>query len=610
MRWLLLLLGTSAVAGTLLVVWLRRGPVESPSSDSAFPPPPYSTSRYLNTRPEARYIGADACAKCHPRHHQSYLLTPHSKALSDLDPKAEPPDGSFTHQRSGFTYRVYRRDNQLRHEEVLRSAEGHELARLDLPVRYLIGSGHFTRSYLVEVDGFLHESPITWYPAKQKWDVSPGYDVPVHWSFERPIALGCLTCHAGRVERDGNAVNRLVLHEKAIGCENCHGPGSLHQDRHRDSKRRTGEDDLTIVNPGKLSRPLQEAICAVCHLSGPATVLLRGRQVNDYRPGTPLTDYRVDYRFDSDSEKMTVVGHVEQLRQSRCYQQSPDLTCVTCHDPHRRAAPKDPVAFYREKCLSCHTTRPCRLDQAQRLEKDATDNCAACHMPRGDTEIPHVAFTHHRIGRHSPAPVAGHQRIAELVPMDDVSHLPALERQRNLGLAYAEVARNERYHALAGAYRERARSLLETVRGAGLREGVTAQALALLYHNTDSLRASAYAREALEATDLPVDERAVALQILAYAELKDENHRAAGSLLEELVTVRHFADDWRRLGVSHLKQNQPRLALPALQKALAIRPSRYQVHAALAEAYQQLGEGRRASEHRELARALFAHKPK
>ena len=160
---------------------------------------------------------------------------------------------------------------------------------------------------------------------------------------------------------------------------------------------------MTIVNPGKLSRPLVEAVCGACHLSGPATVALRGRRADEYRPGRPLTDYRVDYRFAGGTELMTVAGHIGQLRQSACYQKSADLTCLTCHDPHAAEKPNDPTAYYRQKCLGCHSAQACGLDEARRRAKDPADNCLACHMPRGDTEIPHLAFTNHRIARRPAA---------------------------------------------------------------------------------------------------------------------------------------------------------------------------------------------------------------
>src|SRR5436309_2948910 len=104
--WLLFM---GAAAGVGFLVWLNHRPDQPPP---ALPPqasrpgpirppeqqPPPSESRYRNAGPEARYVGIDACAECHRGNHISYLLTAHSRALSDLDPHAEPPDGSFFHQ--------------------------------------------------------------------------------------------------------------------------------------------------------------------------------------------------------------------------------------------------------------------------------------------------------------------------------------------------------------------------------------------------------------------------------------------------------------------------------------------------------------------------------
>lgn len=616
-RWLLCLLGVSVLAGAGFLVWHNRAWIFS--LDPAFPEPPYSETRFLNTGPDAHFIGIAACAECHPRNHKSYLLTAHSQALSDLDPNAEPPDGSFDHPTSGRSYRVYRQGKEMRHQETVRTPEGNLIAHVDVPIRYLIGSGHFTRSYLVEVDGFLHESPITWYTSRKQWGMSPGYDAAQHWGFERPIEAGCLVCHAGRAEPIDGTVHRLALHEKAIGCENCHGPGSVHQQARRASKLAPGEEDLTIVNPGKLSRPLQEAVCAQCHLNGPAIVHLRGRRLADFRPGRPLTDYRIDYRFDADSDQMTVVGHVEQLRRSACYTKSNDLTCVTCHDPHAAAKPKDPVAFYRQKCLTCHTNSPvargegasskgCALPRADRLKKDAADSCVACHMPRGDTDIPHVAFTHHRIGKHLGRKPAGPGPTPRLEPTEDVANLPPLDRQRNLGLAYLKALQNPDYAAHAEAFRERARDLLETVRGAGLLEGETAAALAEIYWQKDPPRCLTFARKAIEAKTLPAEIRARTLLFLAAGEMQERNFQAAAVALEELVRLRRQVEDWRLLGQCYHELDQPAKAISALDNALAIRPYRPSVHAGLADVFRRTGDFQRANEHQHKAQWLMVNR--
>src|SRR5262249_7133305 len=157
---------------------------------------------------------------------------------------------------------------------------------------------------------------------------------------------------------------------------------------------------------------------------------------------------------------MTVVGHVEQLRQSKCYQKSESLSCITCHDPHAKSKPADSVAFHKQKCLDCHASQPCSLPAEERLKQNPADNCAACHMPRGKTDVQHVAFTHHRIGRHTkqpePAPVS--DATTELVVFDDNPRLTEPDRQRNLGLAYKELARGATSERDAGEYRDRART--------------------------------------------------------------------------------------------------------------------------------------------------------
>ena len=50
-------------------------------------------------------------------------------------------------------------------------------------------------AYLIERDGFLFQSPITWYSRERRWDLSPGYEKSnVH--FDRPI--GPRACSATR----------------------------------------------------------------------------------------------------------------------------------------------------------------------------------------------------------------------------------------------------------------------------------------------------------------------------------------------------------------------------------------------------------------------------
>ena len=109
------------------------------------------------------------------------------------------------------------------------------------------------------------------------------------------------------------------------------------------------------------------------------------------------------------------------------------------------------AAFYRQRCLDCHgagkprTKRPrvkapeCSVPSEERAAKASGNNCLTCHMPRSDTDIPHLRFAHHRIGKHATT-AAAPERTPNLVPIGDVSHLAEIDQKRNLGLAYLEAA--------------------------------------------------------------------------------------------------------------------------------------------------------------------------
>ncbi|MGH7127508.1 MAG: multiheme c-type cytochrome, partial [Planctomycetaceae bacterium] len=448
--------------------------------------------RSVRAEPRIAYVGRRTCAECHPSQHETYLKTTHSRALDDVDPSAEPPDVEFVHEPSQRAYRVYRRDGELRHEERLAGDDGEGLRLADHPVKYVIGSGNHSRSYLVEADGFLVESPITWYARKDAWGMSPGYDRPQHAGFERPTDAGCLVCHVGRLENIGGSFHRIRIHEQAIGCENCHGPGAQHVALHRGgSESAATASQQFIVHPSRLSRDRTEAICAQCHLRGQATVYHAGYGVHSFQPGQLLAEVRTDYHLRESDGSMTVTGHVEQMRMSRCWQASDSLTCTTCHDPHSEPEPEERLAYFRQTCLECHAQDACGLHEAERLLQQPLDNCVACHMPQSPTDIPHFAFTHHRIGIHeSRESTQNGPSIGTLVPLSDVDGLSPAARQRGLGLAYLELSDHHAGSQEAfNEYRRRAGTLLESTLDRTPDDGQVLAALARLYWDRDPGRA-------------------------------------------------------------------------------------------------------------------------
>jgi predicted CXXCH cytochrome family protein len=524
-----------------------------------------------------------------------------------VDVAREPPDADLDHPPSKRRYQVRRRDGKMWHRELLLTEGTDEVLLSEFPVRHVVGSGRHARTYLVEVDGFTVESPVTWYPSRQAWGMSPGYDKPEQLGFVRAVGEGCLFCHAGRSEPVGQSLHRMRIDEEAIGCERCHGPGSLHVERHDRAgtgAKSTGTVDYTIVNPARLPRERAEAVCQQCHISPGTAVPARGRSLTDFRPGLRLQDFWHPYVPKGADQAMTVTGHVEQMHLSRCYQQSATLTCVTCHDPHDEPRPEQQAAHYRAVCQGCHKPDSCTVDARRRQKESPGNDCVHCHMPRSPTDIPHLAFTHHRIGLHDGPPQAPSEPAGgadRLRPFLDLSHLGEVDRKRSLGLALLAFSQGAKDAAALKACQEQALELLSQAREAGLREGAVDAALAQLCSDLGTGDAVAYAESALGYPDLAGQARCDALMIVAL----DQMHQrfAAGALepLRERTRLWRDAASWLYLATCQKMLGDERAREEALGRAVQINPRLVKAHAELAERCLRRGDVERARWHQRRA---------
>ncbi len=313
---------------------------------------------------EAHYTDTAQCAVCHAEIADAFATTGMGKSFS----RAQPIEGKLYHAASDRYYEIAG-GKMIRFQL---GPAGHQMNRIESTIDFAIGSGIHAKTFVHrKADGSLTEMPVSWYSEHGgTFAMSPGYDRPDHDDFRRPIPEDCLFCHNAYPRPDNP-------YPTGIDCQRCHGPGSDHNQ---------------MVNPAKLSRARQMDVCEQCHLepssSPPATVVRRPERAPfSYRPGEKLTDY-ADYFEAGIGDRFEVAHQGYRLRKSACFAKS-QMTCITCHDPHRTQT----VSHYIDVCRSCHAN-----------SHRANENCLTCHMwKRATDDVPHVTMTDHFIQRRKPA---------------------------------------------------------------------------------------------------------------------------------------------------------------------------------------------------------------
>jgi hypothetical protein len=342
----------------------------------------------------------------------------------------------FTHAATGFRYRVSQDAGGL-WMEFEKAADARLQGKKGLA--YFVGSGAVARSYLLVDDGFLFEAPVAYYSSGAKWELAPSYDKYAYPYLTRPIAPGCLSCHASFLNVVKGGQNRFgtpPFREGGVACERCHGPGEAHLEK---MKLGRPEGDAAIVNSAKLAPDRRDSVCAQCHLSGEVRVMHRGATWQSYRAGDRLADSVAVFVAAGGGARMRVTSHFENLAQSACKRGAGDrLWCGTCHDPHSVPKASSRAAWFRVRCLNCHAENGCKETSANRASK--SDDCIVCHMPKTPvTDAQHVVYTDHSIPRRPrAAPVGGDAALpppdAELVLFGGSA---ASERDRALAYAIA-----------------------------------------------------------------------------------------------------------------------------------------------------------------------------
>ncbi len=365
LKWILVLIGCAVVAGSVLAWdWFAVVPPEA----------------VVN----ASYVGRQTCAECHQVQHKLWLGSDHDRAMDLANDKtvlADFNDTSFTYH--GVTTRFFREGGKF-----MVNTEGADGKYHDYEIKYTFGVRPL-QQYMIEFpDGRVQVLRESWDVANKKWFYVTPPDVtderiepgdPLHWTgIAQNWNTTCADCHSTNVHKNYDPATdtyHTTFEEINVGCEECHGPGSVHVDLARKWSpfwdRRIGYGLPSLKSK---TLDVQLETCAKCHS--------RRYQVHEnFRPGQPLLDYYEPFLlsaglYEADGQILDEVYEYGSFTQSRMH--ANHVRCSDCHEPHSLK-----LKFTgNQLCSQCHI--PAKYDTPSHHHHPVDSpgaQCIECHMP-------------------------------------------------------------------------------------------------------------------------------------------------------------------------------------------------------------------------------------
>ena len=540
----------------------------------------YSTSAAVNSQPhpntvaparpkpaQSDYLDPAVCANCHAAIAKEYQATGMGRSFSQPDVEHAIEDftdnNTLYNQPSDMHYTMIKRDGKLFEQRYQTGLRGEQSNIVDEQVDYVIGSGNHAQTFLHrDALGRLIELPVSWYTeGSGYWAMSPGYDRRDQQDFKRAIPAGCMFCHNGYPQGNAAALDSNdpptfgKTLPQGIDCQRCHGPGRAHVTAVLSG---AGSDAIkhAIVNPARLSRDRQLEVCMQCHLETssshmPNQIRRFDKGTLSYRPGQPLGDYMLYFdqvSEDNNDDRFEIAHAAYRLRKSACFRNS-QMTCLTCHDPHKSYSAPGAMEHYVQVCQSCHQS------VAHTVSIPAESSCISCHMPKRRTDdAVHVIMTDHYIQRMK-------QDRDLLAPLSENSTI--LANPKGIALYYPPQLppspQTDLYLALAEA-----------------KDKSTAQSGVEHLENAIAKNAPAEPEFYYELGH-------------AYSDLG--NRAAAVRWYQEALRKKHdYSTASNELAVALLAENQAVRAEQILQQAIAATPSDVQLLTNLGNVYLRMGQ--------------------
>lgn len=346
------------------------------------------SDNYIDPR-GTNYAGSESCIQCHQVQYQTAFHSSHFKASSPAT--KENILGQFKNRTSTFVFdkatKLVIEDRNDSLYQVLyqngKEVEAH-------PFEVLFGTKHAQTSAYWK-NHYTYELPISYYKSLNNWATSPGYSA-TKANFERKIDKECYACHSSNIasryittSSDSITFANMEVEDfmnpktliYGIECERCHGPAKQHVQKHlKFPDLKTAQNITSFKN---LNRQQKLDACALCH-SGNDKIKLKSRF--EFRPGDNLSSYFRALPGAENNKHYDVHGNqLGLLAQSKCFQKSETMDCMTCHNPHGNAS--ENPASYSKICMTCHQGIQHSPATAKTTTKSIlANNCVECHMPK------------------------------------------------------------------------------------------------------------------------------------------------------------------------------------------------------------------------------------
>lgn len=295
----------------------------------------------------ASFAGTAACVGCHQEQAQFHAESAHTVTMREVTPEAMGPLYPKAGPIEDTDLEIFKTENGL-------SMGFRGKPEGAIPMQYALGSERFAFTFVNVEEKGLFELRHTYFPEIKKWLRTPGQqsigENMLGLRYNETIARHCLGCHSTALPEEKVTPDSRFL---GIGCESCHGPGKAHVEA-----ARAGSADLRMRRLTDLKPKEVMMICARCH-----------RSIADVLP---------------EQQDMTQRFQTFGLQKSECYVKSGEnLSCVTCHDPHKKAS-TDRKA-YEAACKSCHAPPEGfgPPDPSKHVcPVNPQSGCIPCHMPK------------------------------------------------------------------------------------------------------------------------------------------------------------------------------------------------------------------------------------